>query len=148
MAEKDMAAREKFDVLRDPSGLNITLSSTLENIDRADAVTHEFLEETGAAHHSFATRLVLREGLTNAINHAHKKDASKVVKFGIRLDEGTLVMEIEDEGDGFDWESAGEKEYDITAEHGRGMSIMTHYFSEYRYNASGTKLTLIKRLED
>ena len=71
-----------------------------------------------------------------------------IVKIGVRLDDSTLVMEIEDEGDGFDWNGATDKEPDITEDHGRGISIMTHYFSEFRYNASGTKLTLIKRLED
>ena len=148
MAKKEMTPDERFDILRDPSALSITFSSTLENIDRADRLTQEFLEERGMAHHSFAMRLVLREGLTNAVIHAHKKDPSKLVKYGLRLDDGTLVMEIEDQGEGFDWASAGEEEHDITADHGRGMVIMTHYFNEFHYNPAGTKLTLIKRLED
>ena len=148
MAKKEMPQSEKFHILRDPSALNITFSSTLENIDRADRETHRFLEDNGAAHHSFATRLVLREGLTNAVVHAHKKDPSKVVKFGLRLGDGALVMEIEDQGEGFDWEGARKKEHEITDDHGRGMAIMTHYFTEFRYNPAGTKLTLVKKLED
>ena len=148
MAKKEMTRNERFDILRDPSALSITFSSTLENIDRADQETHRFLEENGAAHHSFATRLVLREGLTNAVVHAHKKDPSKVVKYELKLDGGALVMEIEDQGEGFDWESAGRKQHDVTDDHGRGMAIMTHYFTEFRYNPAGTKLTLVKKLED
>ena len=147
MEKSDTTEKKIFDIRRAPEALLITFSSTLENIDRADRLTHQFLEENGAEHHSFATRLGLREGLTNAVIHAHGMDPEKIVKYEIRRDGQTLVVEIEDEGEGFDWMGASGIQPDITDEHGRGMSIMTHYFSEFRYNASGTKLTLVKCLE-
>ena len=54
-------------------------------------------------------------------------------------------MEIEDEGDGFDWRTAVDRQPSMDADHGRGIIIMQRYASECRYNEKGNRLTLVKR---
>jgi hypothetical protein len=51
-------------------------------------------------------------------------------------------MEVEDDGDGFDWKSLSTDVPDITSESGRGMAIMTLYASGYQYNEKGNRLAV------
>ena len=140
-----------FNVKYDEKSLNIVLGSALRKIDDVSEAASSFLEKYGLKEHVFPVCLVLREGLSNAVRHAHKSDPGKIIKFGLRITERELIMEIEDEGCGFDWRDRmqlieGEVP-DPVLEHGRGMKIMDQYFCNVSYNDKGNKLILKKRLE-
>jgi len=51
-------------------------------------------------------------------------------------------MEVEDDGDGFDWKSQTADIPDITSESGRGTAIMTLYSSGFQYNEKGNRLAV------
>ncbi|MBF0227005.1 MAG: ATP-binding protein [Desulfobacterales bacterium] len=136
-----------FGVIKLPNSLNILLQSSFENIDRVNAETKNFLIEKGLKSETFSVCLVLREGLTNAVRHAHKYDESKIIKYSLKIRCNCLIMTIEDQGDGFDWVSAKKRNPPPESDHGRGISIMTKYFNRCRYNKKGNKLMLIKVLD-
>lgn len=142
-----MTDGEIFDLTESDEGLVVNFSSNMESIDEADRLTREFLKENGHGTIVFPISLVLREGLTNAVRHAHKYDTGKLVHYSLSLVDKKLIMVIEDQGEGFDWASAMEREPVLEEDHGRGISIMKEYFTDFWYNEKGNKLTLLKELD-
>lgn len=91
--------------------------------------------------------LGLSEALANSIIHGNKFIASKKVHISIHISGNELLMEIEDEGDGF----LVEDFYDPTCtenikkESGRGIFLIRHFADEIIYKKGGRKV-LIKYL--
>ena len=59
----------------------------------------------GAAHSDkdvFSVRLAVEEGAINAIKHGHADDTTKPVRVGYCVDAQGVVVQIEDQGKGFD----------------------------------------------
>ena len=93
-----------FNISQSPKILDLSFSATLENIDKAAQETKRFLSSVRAERHAFDVVLVLREALANAVVDGSRLDDSKIVDYRLRLEGDNLVMEIEDEGEGFDWQ--------------------------------------------
>jgi anti-sigma regulatory factor (Ser/Thr protein kinase) len=53
-----------------------------------------------------------------------------------------LIIGIEDQGDGFDWESKTNSIPAPDAESGRGLAIIKHHTGEIQHNKKGNKMTL------
>jgi len=141
-----MAGHNDFQIKHGVDRLTITFQSTMENIDRADQESRIFLEKSGLQSEIFPVCLCMREGLTNAVRHGHQNNRSKMVKYCLTRIGKELIMEIEDEGDGFDWKSAEKRKPDSDSDHGRGLVIIRKYFSTYAFNEKGNKLTLVKNV--
>lgn len=133
-----------------PNTLSITFSSTLENIDRICDEVSRFLDRNLKGiteEHLFSINLVIREALTNAVRHGNDLDPEKTVKFFLKVARKKCVMIIvEDQGEGFDWQKASESLPGTNDDHGRGLAIMTTYFSSCCYNKKGNRLVLKKKL--
>lgn len=127
----------------------ITFSSTLANIDRICGEVSGFLSQDfeDLAEHFFAIDLVIREALTNAVRHGNDLDPAKKVKFLLKISQRKRIQIIvEDQGKGFDWQTAKEFPPGDKDDHGRGLAIMTTYFSSCGYNRKGNRLILEKKL--
>lgn len=140
-----------FDVHRSKDSLDIVLSSTMAYIDKADTLVKKLLKDHGLERHSFAVRVVMREGLTNSVRHAHSHDPAKLIRFKLTIENNKLIMTIEDQGEGFDWRQVLSGASRETAEgslidHGRGVLIMDDYFDTWGYNEKGNILTLEKNI--
>ncbi|MFZ5563646.1 MAG: ATP-binding protein [Thermodesulfobacteriota bacterium] len=132
-------------VVHESRRLRIRFFSDMAAIDRVEAETRTFLTRQGLSHEAFSVCLVMREGLINAVRHGNGDDPKKRVNYVLGFEDGLLTMEIEDEGDGFDWRTAVDRPPSMEAEHGRGIIIMQRYASECRYNEKGNRVTLTKR---
>ncbi|MFC1851784.1 response regulator [candidate division CSSED10-310 bacterium] len=90
----------------------------------------------------------LNEALINAVEHGSGLDPDKLVYVSYTLKKDKLIIEIEDEGQGFDFRSVADPttEENILNPRGRGIFIMKNYMDEVFYNEKGTKITLIKNL--
>ncbi len=138
-----------FDVHKEPGMIVINFNSTMENIDSVAEEVKLLMGGKGLQKHSFGVRIVMREGLTNAVRHGNKNDPEKLVRFEINIKDNCLTMIIEDQGEGFNWKKVKddccpEKEALIPLDHGRGVPIIDEYFDSYCYNEKGNILTLIK----
>lgn len=91
----------------------------------------------------------LNEALMNAIEHGSKLDSDKIVIVSYTLKKDTLILEIEDQGTGFDFRTIPDptSAENIFKSRGRGIYIMKKYMDEVFYNKKGTKITLMKNLE-
>ena len=135
-----------FETTHKKNLLQISFPSTMENIDRADEETRAFLADHDLQSEIFSVCLCMREGLTNAVRHGNHDNASKIVRYSLALSGNRLIMEITDEGAGFDWKQIGGIEPVFADDHGRGLAIIQRYFSSYAFNKKGNKLTLVKIL--
>ena len=147
-----MTNSKTFDVSRGPDSLSIVLSSTMDNIDRTDALVKNLLYAHGLENFAFAVRVVLREGLTNSVRHGNKSRADKLIHFNLEISDDILTMVIEDQGDGFDWRTIrkqcakSQAQTTNPSDHGRGVLIMSDYFDSYTYNEKGNKVILEKNI--
>jgi len=123
------------------------LSPKLRYIDRAGEETERFLEESGAGVSPFGVLLIMREALTNAVLYGSRHEEDSRVRYSLSLGAGSLTMEVEDDGDGFDWKSRTAEVPDITSDSGRGIAIMTLYSSGFQYNEKGNRLAVFWQFE-
>ncbi len=129
------------------------LSSRYSNIELADALLAQVCRDRGVteeARHWIS--MALREALANAIKHGNRQDPGKRVLVTFGGDDGTLAIEVGDEGAGFSPEEIADP---LAAENqmktsGRGIFYMRTFMDEVAFTrgeTGGTLLTLKKRLD-
>jgi serine/threonine-protein kinase RsbW len=133
---------DSFEVNKTMGRLDVSLSPKLRYIDRACEETERFLKENRLTVNPFGVLLITREALTNAVLYGSRHKEDSQIRYSLRCESGTLTMEVEDDGDGFDWKSLSADVPDITSECGRGMAIMTLYSSGFQYNEKGNRLAV------
>ncbi len=97
----------------------------------------------------FGVRLALEEALVNAIKHGNGMDPEKSVKIHWRIDDQSVLVEIEDEGPGFVPEDVPDPTAEENLERpcGRGIMLMRSFMSRVEYNERGNRVILEKRRE-
>jgi serine/threonine-protein kinase RsbW len=137
-----------FVVTRELDRVEMLFSATLENIDRAVEESRAFLSTMGEAKCPFEIVLIMREALSNAVLHGCAQDPDKTVRYSLQIEDKDLVIDVEDQGEGFDWRAAVHRAIlpSIQHEHGRGLVIMSKYGANVLYNDKGNRLTVTKRL--
>jgi serine/threonine-protein kinase RsbW len=138
-----MQDKNKFEISKGEKQLSISFSSSMDTIEKIDIETRRLLKDKLGDSHIFALSLCMREGLTNAIKHGHRLDPKKIAQYTLTIKEKKIIIEIEDQGEGFDWRKVREKKPNPKLDHGRGLTIINEYCAEYRYNEKGNKLTMI-----
>ncbi len=96
----------------------------------------------------FHLNLVVKEAVTNAMEHGNSFDRRKSVHITAEVREGRLVVRVRDEGSGYDPAAVlkrarrnnREKSF---SERGRGLIIIHEYCDEVGYNEDGTEITLV-----
>jgi serine/threonine-protein kinase RsbW len=133
-----------FQLSHTRNGFHVSFAATLENIDRVAQEAKKLLSTNHIEQHIFDVSLVLREGLMNAVINGSNLDAENRVALSLTLDDDILVIEIEDNGNGFDWRKRVGKIPTPESESGRGLAIMGLYCDSVQYNDKGNKVTLKK----
>ncbi|MFP5212290.1 MAG: ATP-binding protein [Acidobacteriota bacterium] len=131
---------------QDPHQLEMSLDAYMSEVDLACKKTRELLVGAGLEGRLFDVILVLREALNNAIRHGNRCTEGKRVSCRCRLEGNDLAIEIEDEGEGFDWMPCLDRQPEAVSECGRGMSIMRMYTTSMEFNGKGNRLTLRMRM--
>jgi len=94
--------------------------------------------------------VALSEALSNAILYGNGEDLTKRVRLRARVDERALILEVADEGDGFDLDActadptSGEN---IEREDGRGLFLMRRLMDRverFSENGNVVRLTLLR----
>lgn len=131
-----------FDIVERPGGLELHFSATLKNIDQADKETRKYLSLIGKDECAFGILLVMREALHNAVERGCALDHRKNIRYALGLENDNLVMEVEDEGDGFDWRTSMKRAPEPGSDHRRGLTIMKRCSDEMKYNEKGNVVVL------
>jgi serine/threonine-protein kinase RsbW len=95
----------------------------------------------------FAVRLALEEAVQNALKHGNRHDPSKRVRVSYRVTAERVLVEVGDEGEGFDPGKVPDPTGPGNLERfgGRGLFLMRAYLTWVRYNGRGNRVTLCKR---
>jgi serine/threonine-protein kinase RsbW len=94
----------------------------------------------------FGCRLALEEALVNAIKHGNQNDPRKSVRVVCRIAPDRFVVEIEDEGPGFDPEDVPDptSEENLEKPSGRGIMLMRAFMTRVDYQGRGNRVFLEK----
>ncbi|MFN8858132.1 MAG: ATP-binding protein, partial [Planctomycetaceae bacterium] len=76
-------------------------SDTVAGQSLQEQIIRQLEEREFGEHDLFGVRLALEEALVNAIKHGNRLDPAKIVRVQWKIDEIRVVIEIEDEGEGF-----------------------------------------------
>jgi serine/threonine-protein kinase RsbW len=94
----------------------------------------------------FGIRLALEEAIVNAVKHGNRNDPTKTVQVRYQITDRQFLIEIQDEGRGFDPEGVPDplNPENLERPGGRGVFLMRHYMSWVQYNETGNCVTLCK----
>jgi len=111
-----------------------------------DELKHVLKQHRWTDHEVFSIRLSMEEGLANAIRHGNGSDHRKAVHVTCKLNSQRLLVEIADEGLGFDPKCIPDctAEENLLRESGRGIMLMRNYMSRVQYLDGGHRLVMEK----
>ncbi len=92
----------------------------------------------------FAVRTAMEEAVSNAIYHGNANDPHRRVTIAYTADEASIVIEITDEGMGFDPKSVPDptRPENVDIPSGRGIMLMRVYMSEVEFTAPGNRVRM------
>jgi len=103
------------------------------------------IEAWGVSHEeSLALRHSLHEAVVNAVRHGNGGDPSRSVRICYRFLSDDILIEVEDEGRGFDRSSVADPTTDENRIRpgGRGLLMMRHFMTSVEYNDCGNCVTM------
>lgn len=125
----------------------LTITNSREDIDRAESGLLDALTRHGYPEAArFAVRLALEECLVNAFRHGHKGlPPTTPVKFSYQVAPDKLIMEIEDQGPGFNPDQVKDPTLDENLElpSGRGLLLMRAYMTSIEYLGRGNRVRMV-----
>ncbi|MGA1823620.1 MAG: ATP-binding protein [bacterium] len=125
-------------------GLKQSIQASFAAIDSFCAQIKKILIDADLDKHNYEVQLLLREALTNAVQHGCRCDSAKTIECEFLIEQNMFIIVVSDDGDGFDWKAASEKEVDTESTSGRGLNILKIYANDIIFNQKGNKI-IIKR---
>jgi serine/threonine-protein kinase RsbW len=131
-----------------------TLDSAVEAVEDAETAACRSAQEAGFSEsEQFFIGLAVREILVNAMKHGNGFDPSKKVGFQISLEGDELIVEVTDEGEGFDIESVPDPRLpeNLARLSGRGIALARGIMDEFsvgRTSLGGARVRMVKRLRN
>lgn len=91
-------------------------------------------------------QLVITEAVGNAFLHGTKGLKNPKVMIELHICNNSISMRIKDNGSGFDYRSFRDfGEFDILAEKGRGLFLISKIVDELRFNDKGNEIYCLKK---
>lgn len=127
---------------RDEGSIRLELASELKNVGPVIAELRDFLKDQGVGDDSNVV-LVTRELVNNAIEHGNMNDPEKKVNMlASFVGEGRLLLEVEDQGQGFDHRTLNlSMPDDPTQFRSRGLALVNAFTDEIFFNEAGNKVS-------
>jgi len=124
------------------------IPAAIKYIDKVCGELAVWLLELELGDHSFPVQLLVREALNNAILHGCQQNEALLVQLEIQVSEADIVVTVQDEGPGFDWQSLLNKT-ELTETHqtsGRGLWIYKLFASQVEFNPAGSQVRLVRTI--
>ncbi len=131
---------------------DLLLDSNLDSVDKAEAIAMEAAANVGFDGDSqHDVGVAVRESMVNAVAHGNRYNARKKVHLQVWETARGVVIEIEDEGKGFDSQAVPDpREEDNVLRHsGRGLLMIRAYMDEFEIGTrapTGTRVRMAKYL--
>ncbi|HJU74499.1 MAG TPA: ATP-binding protein [Gemmatimonadaceae bacterium] len=124
---------------------DLRLPSDVRFVGRAVELVVEHCRAAGFSPHALAfnVRVALTEALSNAILYGNREDADKAVRVTADLKDSALVLEVYDQGPGFDLEASTNdptKLENLLREDGRGLFLMRKLMDRVEQVSNGSNM--------
>jgi serine/threonine-protein kinase RsbW len=95
---------------------------------------------------TFGARLALEEALVNAVRHGNRGDPTKCVWVSWHVTNRRVLLEVEDEGNGFDPRAVPDPcaLENLERSCGRGLLLIHSYMTWVRFNKRGNRVAMCK----
>jgi serine/threonine-protein kinase RsbW len=95
----------------------------------------------------FAVTQAAFEAVSNAFQHGNQSDLSKLIHFRYLVTRDEVLLEVEDQGPGFDPDRVVDPlvEENLDRPLGRGLFQMRAYMTWVQFNQTGNRVTLCKQ---
>jgi anti-sigma regulatory factor (Ser/Thr protein kinase) len=125
-------------------GLRRTVAASFEALEAISLELRASLAPHCGQSDLFATELLFREALTNAMLHGCGLDPCRNVRLAIRARCNRVLMVVGDDGRGFNWRRGLAHQAQDHDTGGRGIQIYKAYADRVRFNRRGNQLFLIR----
>lgn len=135
-----------------PSKIEVTLASTLKNVEVAEEVGHRVCVTAGFDEEPLQRiEMALHESLVNAVWHGNKNDATKQLRACFWIFDDRLEITVCDQGEGFDLNEVADPlaPENLLKTSGRGLFLIRAFMDEVRVEKGadwGAVITMVKRL--
>ena len=121
-------------------------SSTSEIVPFIEAMIAKMASLGFSEKDIFGMRLALEEALVNSVKHGHRYDLTKTVEIRYRVCHEHALVQVEDQGPGFDptWIPDPTAPENWERPCGRGLLLMRFYMTWIRHNERENCVTLCK----
>lgn len=129
--------------------IHLSLASQYENIDLVDAITESCLRFAGFDEATTEhMTLAIREAAANAIKHGNKQDPEKIAEVTFEIGDESIVIRIQDQGEGFDPDGLPDPlaPENILKGTGRGIFLMRQLMDEVRFRFEGGAQVTLRKL--
>jgi len=124
------------------------IPATSPAIDELCVNAKSWMQENGLEKDWFATAMLLRESLNNAVIHGSRNDPALYVYCELWLGRRWLSISVEDGGSGFNWARQRRHLAHKEDTSGRGLAIYRLYADEVVFNRLGNRVLLRRRLRE
>jgi serine/threonine-protein kinase RsbW len=133
--------------------VHLEIGSRLENVELVQIAVEASLQQLEIGEEvSNQIGTAVREAVANAIEHGNKSDAGKQVRVDFELQGDEIVIEVRDEGLGFDPDRVPDplEPENLLRPNGRGILLIREFMDRVEYefdNDKGTALVMRKQVE-
>ncbi len=133
-----------FNISESNDSIEFKMSSEMKLVDRVVNETREFLGQDAEGCFS-ELKLVMRELLINAVEHGNRKEPTRCVKCEVKRCNGSLYkVQVDDEGDGFDWRKANLSAPDDPSKpRSRGFPLVNALADSLEFNEKGNGVSAL-----
>jgi serine/threonine-protein kinase RsbW len=125
------------------------LIPVVQEIDRVCLEARLFLTSKSLSQQDlFAIEILLREALSNAILHGCENETAQRPICIMKVNSSEVIIDVRDPGPGFNWKEALRRRHHELDEDGRGMTIYTHYATQFKFNPMGNRVMLRRVLQE
>jgi serine/threonine-protein kinase RsbW len=129
------------------SGLNkeVILNSDLSEMVKVEAIIDEVNDVGTLSDEKYPNLLIaVTEAFNNAVMHGNNFDVNKSVNIKVKAEDSGVVVRIQDNGDGFDYDNLPDPTDPINIEkfNGRGVFLMNNLADSVEFNKEGNEVTL------
>jgi serine/threonine-protein kinase RsbW len=132
--------------------VHLAIGSSFHNAELVQVVVEEALKRLDLdPDDSHWIGIAVREAVANAVKHGNRQDPDKRVEVDLGVEGDSLVIQVLDEGGGFNPEEVGDPRApeNVLKPSGRGIFYMQNFMDEIEYSFrpdGGTMVTMRKHL--
>ncbi len=123
----------------------LTISSDFKELKKVEKFLFNIFRQRNISENCYNTiYLCVSEAVVNSIEHGNKSDKRKKVKIQINCKSDKIILEVSDEGEGFNVKTIEDPTLNenIRKETGRGIFIMKSLSNSVEYNEYGNSVKI------